>query len=381
LSLEIPDLAAHWIAESRETLLSTAPRSDSDHGLLPFDASVATDLVTALLSPFAADEESGTAIAAGLRFGMECFAKGMSLHHTEKSVGRLVAMVMQAMETATAGSDVPRGDVADGIRLARQLQSCTTLLSLSVIRGHTQARDDFLRDRFRHLRHDLRNPLGTIKSVLALMDDESIPIEARANPNFRDIAKRNARSLEEMIADQLGDTAVAPSGFGNHDVSMQTLASVVCRDLGGMATRRGITILIEPGESRARIDAPALELLLRATLQAALPELHAGERIHLACDVTKEGRAEIRLSSGSDHAPIERRSVRERLTALARKIGASITFSDAVLMSVPTRVNDRGSHQLSERSILREPTGLSVRETPHNLRSTREDDHGQASVL
>jgi hypothetical protein len=162
---------------------------------------------------------------------------------------------------------------------------------------------------------------------------------------------------------------------------MQALASLVCRDLARTAERRGIAILIEPGELRARVDAPALELLLRATLQAALLELHNGERIHLAFDVNKEGRAEICFSSESDHAPIERRNVREGLTVLARKIGASITFSDAVVMSIPLRVNDRGSRQPSERSVLREPIGLSVRETPHNLRGAREDDHGQASVL
>ena len=290
-------------------------------------------------------------------------------------------MTLDAMENAAMGDGCSIRKRCRRIWLARRLQHRATLLSLAVIRAHTQAREELLRDRFRQLRHDLRNPLGTIKSVLALMDDESIPIEARANPNFRDIAKRNARSLEEMIADQLGDSAVPQSGIANRDIAMETVASAVCRDLDTMAQRRRVTVVIEPSESRGPVDAPALELLLRATLQEALRESRTGERIHLAFNPAHEGRAEMRLSNESGRAPIEKRNIRDRLTALARKIGAFVTFSDQVLISVPMRVSDRGSRHTSERAVLREPLGLSVRETPHNLRSTREDDHGQASVL
>jgi len=346
------------------------------------DSDVASDLVKALFSALAVDdEEESNAIAAGLRFGAEFFASGISLHHAAKAVGLLIGIALEAMASVAGGSDVPSGRVADGLWLARRLQERATLLSLAVIRAHTQAREEALRDRFRHLRHDLRNPLGTIKSVLALMDDESIPIEARSNPNFRDIAKRNTRSLEEMIADQLGEAAVPLSGIADRDVSMEAVAGAVCRDLASTTQRHGITVLIEPSEVRGPVDAPACELLLRATLQEALRESRAGDRMHLTFDLAHEGRAEMRLSSETGRAPVEKRGARERLTALARKIGAFVTFSDQVLLSVPMRVSDRGSRHPSERAVLREPIGLSVRETPHNLRSTREDDHGQASVL
>jgi signal transduction histidine kinase len=381
LSLQISDLVVRWTAESRESLLPLPSRGVD--GREPVrDSDVASDLVRALISAIAVgDDEESNAIAAGLRFGAESCAGGISLHHTGKAVGLLVGMALNAMESAVAGSDVPPGNVADGLWLAQRLQNRATLLFLAVIRAHTQAREESLRDRFRHLRHDLRNPLGTIKSVLALMDDESIPIEARANPNFRDIAKRNARSLEDMIADQLGDAAVPLTGIANRDVSMETVASAVWRDLASTAQRHGVTVVIEASEAPAPVDAPALELLLRATLQEALRESRPGERMHLDFDLAHEGRAEMRLSSESGRTPIETRNVRDRLTALARKIGAFVTFSDQVRISVPMRTSDRGSRLTSERAVPREPLGLSVRETPHNLRSTREDDHGQASVL
>jgi signal transduction histidine kinase len=381
LEIQIPDLATRWTTQSHKILLAGAPTRDgSDQSVQ--DSDVGHDLVSALLAVFAVgDEGSEAAITAGLRFGGEAYGRGASPHQTGKAVDLLVAMAMYAMEKAVAGSDMPRGSVADGIWLARRLQSRASLLSVAVIRGYTQAYGETLRDRFKHLRHDLRNPLGTIKSVLTLMDDESVPAEARANPNFRAIAKRNARALEDLIADRLGDTAVPLSANADQELSMLTLANTVRRELRSEAERRGITVLIEPSELQGRFDAPGLELLLRGTLQAALQEARTGGRIRIGFDADSESRAEIRLSHESGHAPIQKRNSLDRLTGLARKIGAAVTFSDQVVISVPIRVGDRGASVVTKHSAMREAPESSVAQTPHDLRSTREDDHGQANVL
>ena len=354
---------------------------DDVKGAAP-DTNVALGLVHALLAAFATgDEESeAAAVGAGLQFGVDAFARGASLHHTLRAVDVLIAMVMHAMEKVTANTEAS-GNVAAGIWLARRLQGHAGLLSLAVIRGHTQAQGDTLRDRFRHLRHDLRNPLGTIKSVLALMDDESVPAEARTNANFRAMAKRNARSLETMIADRLGDRSVPLSAMVDRDVSMQTVAESVRRELRSEAERRGVKVLIETTESRARFDVPGLELLLQAVLEAALQESRTGEQIHLTFDESAEGRVAICLTHKSSHALIERRNTLERLTAVARSIGASVTFADPIVISLPMYGGDRETQIATGHSVPRETTGSGVVETSHNLRSPREDDHGQASVL
>lgn len=381
LSAQEADLATRWKVQSQKMLLLETQRDDDRAGPPP-DLDVAHDLVNALLAAFAiGDGESETTVVAGFQFGVEAFTRGASLHHTVRAVDLLVAMVMHAAERAAAGNDIPGGSIADGVGLARRLQARAGLLSLAVIRGYTQAHGDTLRDQFRHLRHDLRNPLGTIKSVLALMDDESVPVEARANPNFRAMAKRNARSLEEMIADRLSDATVPLPATIDHDVSVQAIAQSVRRELRSEAEHRGVTVLIEATELRGRFDAPGLELLLQATLQAALQESRTGEQIQLTFDGTGEGRVAICLSRGSSHTPIERRDARDRLTALARRIGASATFADPVVISVPMRVGDRGTDAVTEHSVVGETLGLRVSETPHNLRRSREDDHGQANVL
>lgn len=381
LSTQAADLATRWRAQSRRILLLDVSPVDDIVRAAP-DTEVALGLVNALLAAFAiGDEESeAAAVGTGLQFGVDTFARGASLHHTLRAVDVLIAMVMHAMEKVAADTE-PSGNVAAGVCLARRLQGRAGLLSLAVIRGYTQAQGDTLRDRFRHLRHDLRNPLGTIKSVLALMDDESVPAEARANANFRAMAKRNARSLEAMIADRLGDTSVPLSAMLDRDVSLQTVAESVRRDLRSEAERRGVRVLIEATESRARFDVPGLELLLQAVLEATLQESRMGEQIHLTFDENDEGRVAICLSHKSSHTPIERRNALEHLTALARRIGASVTFADPIVISLPMHGGDRGTQIATGHSAPGETTGSDVAETSHNLRSPREDDHGQASVL
>ena len=112
---------------------------------------------------------------------------------------------------------------------------------------------------------------------------------------------------------------------------MQTVASSVRRESqrGGGASR--VTVLIEPSEPRGRFDAPGLELLLRTTLRQRCRSRALASRFGSRLTRAGEGRARVRLSHKSGHAPIERRNTLERLVALARKVGASATFSDPVV--------------------------------------------------
>jgi signal transduction histidine kinase len=377
LRVQRPELISKWSTQWRAVIDSRDGRID--------DTGVASDAVTVLLDGLAgadADEEPGAPIIIGLRFGAEAFEQGASLYHTRKALDLLVTMVMYAMETAAARSDTPVGRVTDGIRLARQLQRRAALLSLAATRGYTQAYGRALRDEFRHLRHDLRNPLGTIKSVLALMDDESVPLEARANPSFRAMAKRNARALEEMIAHRLSDDAAPLSPVAKREISLYTITEAVSRDLRAEAERRGVAVLVHASELLGYFDSAGIELLLQGTLLAALQESRRGEQLHLDIE-DAVGRATVRLSCTSGLAPIANRDTLERLTTLASRIGASATFSDRVLISVPMRsgVPEANLTMDGERPVIHDSVELGTREAPHDLRSPREGDHGQASVL
>ena len=378
LSTQLPELAAKWVLQWQTAISRDAL------GIGGRDEQVASDVVTVLLAGLAVgDEEPGASISVGLRFGAQAFEQGVSLYHTEWGVDLLAAMVMSAMETATAGTVTQSGGVTDGIRLAHRLQRRVALLSRAATHGYMQAHGKALRDQFRHLRHDLRNPLGTIKSVLALMDDESVSSEARANPNFRSMAKRNARSLEEMIADRLSDDAAPLSPISERETSLYAIAHAVHETLSTEAERRGILILVNASDLRGRFDATGLELLLESTLLAALQESRMGEQLHLDFEETAGKRVALRLSCESGLAPIANRDTLERLTTLASQIGVSASFSDRVQISVPIRagIPEVSRTMERERPVLHDAGELGSGEPPHDFRSARDGDHGQASVL
>jgi signal transduction histidine kinase len=373
------NLAERWTTQSRTVLLL-----DRAHERLADHLTDANCLIDALLAALAIEDDISEPppIAEGFKFGAEAFARGASLHQSMKALDLLVAVTLFAMESAMDGDEVPSASAVDGIRLARRLQRHAALLSLAVTRGFTQAYGEALRERFRHLRHDLRNPLGTIKSVLALMDDESVPLEARVNPSFRAMAKRNAQSLEELIADRLSDAAALLPAMASQDVSVRSVVSSVRRELRAEAQRRGVSILVDQDGPRGQLDVSGLELLLRGTLQAALQECETGEQLRVEFGDTTAGQASVVLSSESGRPLIGDRSALEGLVTLAEQIGATVTVSDRVFVAVPILAGETGVERTNrERSVKREAIGLDTGEARHDVRSARESHHGEAGAL
>ena len=371
------EIATRWTAQAQSLLLL-----DRTDGGKPEPMIDAEGLVAALIGDVAGGENiPESVIGLGLQFGANAFARDVSLHHVMKALELLSAMTLYALESALERSDASAVSAADGVRVARRFHRRGALLSLAATRGYMQAYSDTLRDRFRHLRHDLRNPLGTIKSVLALMDDDSIPLEARVNPTFRAMATRNAKSLEDLIADRLGDAAALLPVVTGHDVSVRAIACAVRRDLRAEAERRGVSILVQQEGPQGQLDVAGLELLLRGALQAALQECSTGEQLHIAFEQAA-GRASVIVSHGAGRAPIRDAKALERLTTLARQIGFPLTAADRVLMSIQFHPGNIGLARASERerAVPRESGGLSAGEARHDVRGSREGHHGQAGA-
>jgi hypothetical protein len=290
-------------------------------------------------------------------------------------------MTLYAVETVIDDLAPQDTTAAQGIRLARQLQRRAAILSLAATRGYTQAYAEALRERFRHLRHDLRNPLGTIKSVLALMDDESVPPDARADPRFQAMAKRNARSLEDLIADRLSDAAALLPIVPSQDVSLRAIACAVRRELRNETERHGVTLLVGTSSPFGRVDAPGLELLLRSALQATLQECVEGDQLTLAFSDPVNGVATVSIGCASGRPPLEDAASLERLTSLARKMGASVTTGECVLLSVPMHghegVNGVTVGVEGERSVPRGAVNLGDLDARDDVRGSRQRQHGQ----
>ena len=371
------ELADRWMAQARSVL-----QLDQTDGRKPGPVIDAEGLVDALIGGSNGGEGIPEgAIGHGLQFGANAFARDVSLHHVMKALDLLAAMTLYAMESALEQSVPPTATAADGVRLARRLQRRGALLSLAATRGYMQAYADALRDRFRHLRHDLRNPLGTIRSVLALMDDDTVPLEARVNPSFRAMATRNAKSLEELIAERLSDAAALLPVVTGHDVSVRAIVCAVRRDLRSEAEHRGVTILVDEGGPHGQLDAAGLDLLLRGTLQAALQECNSGERLTVEFEQAA-GRASVVVCHDAGRPPIRDANALERLGTLARQIGASLTATERVHVSLQFQSGGNGLTGATERerSVPRESGGLSDGDARHDVRGSREGRHGQAGA-
>jgi hypothetical protein len=372
------ELAARWEAQIKSVaLMDDAPAGDAS------GSQWGRRLTDSLLGSATSDDsEAEESIAVGLEFGANAFARGNSLHHTMKALDLLVAMTLYAVETSIEQAETRDARAADGVRIARHIHRRSTLLSLSATRGYMQAYTEALRERFRHLRHDLRNPLGTIKSVLALMNDESVPPDARADPRFQTMAKRNARSLEDLIADRLSDAAALLPIVADQRVSLRSVACAVRRELRSEIERRGVTMLIGSTAPYGRMDVPGLELLLRGVLQDILQECADGDQLRLEFSGPVDGRGTVSIACESGREPICDSAALDRLSSLARRIGASISAGQQVLVSVPMQalpVDQSGP--IAERSVRREPVGLGDGDARDDIGGPRERYHGQSGAL
>lgn len=377
------ELASHWVAQLKTVaLMAEAQLQNSGH----MDwARGFTELL--LASPGRDENESDDGISTGLTFGAGAFAHGASLHHMMKALDLLSAIVLYAVETTVEQNPQKGASAAYGIRLARHLQRRVALLSLAATRGYTQAYSEALRERFRHLRHDLRNPLGTIKSVLSLMDDESVPLDARADPRFQAIAKRNARSLEDLIADRLSDAAALLPMNAKQQVSLRSVACAVRRDLRAEIDGRGITMLVDSTAPYGHVDVAGLELLLRGVLQTILQECPEGDQLRLEFSGPVDGHGTVSISCESGRQPMLEGAALEHLSALSHRIGATISMGQSVLVSIPMQSQpgeSGGSITVAsepERTLPRAPATLGDRNARDDIGGQRQRRHGQPGAL
>jgi signal transduction histidine kinase len=373
---QAPLIAERWDAQSRTVALRQPTAGDRPTGTSP-----ATALITSLAAAIAAEgAASEDLITRGLAFGADAFEAGGSLHHVLKGLDLLMAMVLYAVETSL-GEGV-EGTIADGIRLSRRLQQASSLLTLAATKGYTEAMDEVRRERFRHLRHDLRNPLGTIKSVLAMMDDETMPAEARAHPRFRAMAKRNARTLGDLIAERLSDAeALVP--LAQQSVSLRAIACGVRRDLRAHAETRRVAVLVGSTRAHALVDAIGLELLLHELLLAALQETPAGEELHVEFGEIHNGRASLSLRGRSNRSPVSDAAMLQRLTLLVGQLRGELEVDGAAIrLLFPVQLMTTSEQAVDAADVRADASPASGhRKASHDVRSADERENGQPRAL
>lgn len=310
-------IAARW----RERASAAAPR--------PFAVEAgnadADGVVRAFITSLQKDARwFGEVMRSGWEAGAAAHQAGLAPHHLLTDAELLTAILLAAAEQYASQGDAtgtlpPVATAADGIGAARRLQRAGAIYTHAAVASFLHAIVTALRARYRILRHDLRNPVGTIRGALALMDDETVPTETRLGPNVRAMVVRNAVSLDRLIAANLGD-ATADALLGTpQETSLRDLALATRRALREPARLAGCDIVVATDLPAARVDAVGVELTLSALLLAGLACADAADvfRVEAAFDERPDhdaGEGSVPRSGG---ASVTLRLVHERSGATA----------------------------------------------------------------
>ena len=351
LEAEAPALTERWQTQARAVAPRAGARRASD--VIPSD--VAKETIGALVcalrrSPRCQDD----VLRAGWGFGSREHARGTSLHHMVKEIDLLEAMVLYAAERIAARDVGASSSGVDVMGAARRLHRTFAAMRLAATKGFTHALVEVLRGRYRTLRHDLRNPIGTIRSAIALMDDESLPADIRFGERYRAMVTRNAASLETMITAALGDAQAHGPALTLQDVSLAELARTVRRDLRDDAEAVGCTIELAPTLSAAplpavRVDSTAFELVLRSLVDAALDGARRGTVVTVGLRALRDEAASVAVSyvpaaRAADHVAPPGELAAPDVSALAvelsRRAGGRVWREDdaTLLLEIPVEL-------------------------------------------
>ncbi len=335
LRAEAAELTARWKSQAR----SHAPRASNPAAKPPATpAAPENEGAETIIDAIADAVTNGASWQTDLMrrswdMGSVAHHAGVTLHYMLKEVDLLVAMVLYAAEQGLEGSG--EASPVEGMRIARRLHEAGSLLRLTAAKGFTHSYLNALRDRYQTLRHDLRNPLGTIKSAISMMDDLTVPLELRTDPRFRVMVTRNATSLDGLITAGLGDDAAHELAFSRQRISLRDIALAVRRDLRERSNLTGCSVDIAEQLPLISADPMGFELMLKAVLVSLLGQLPSGSTIRIEEGEIKDRSVVIRVAyerpDGADDIP----GTIALASELSAQTGVRIWAAGPVFLEVP----------------------------------------------
>ena len=284
------DLAARW----HDRAQVVAPRAV--RAIRACDATGGGELCAALVVVLRGSARGKDAVMrAGWELGDVACQTGATLHELLKLVDLLAAILLHAAERAA--EERPGATAAEGIGVARRLGAGASLLVLAASRGFMHAHLVEQRRRFRALRHDLRNPIGSIQGAVSLMEDPNVSPDMRNDPRFRAMVARNASALELLVGDRLSDAATLGPALALCDVSLHDVALAVRRDLRDAAQEAGCGVAVSPHLPTVRTDSTTFELALRSLVSDALWVAAPGATVHVGLRQLRDRVATIEVAA------------------------------------------------------------------------------------
>ena len=327
LRRDAAELIDRWRARVVAIQGATGARQDreTDH-----EPGAGPALVEGLATALVGDARGMVGLArAGWHLGSSRHRDGADLFQVLRELQLLEAVVLYAAERA---AETLEGVAAQGLHVARGIQRGTGLLSRAATKGFTHAWLGEQRRRASTLRHDIRNPLGTIRNAVAFLEDETIPSHLRDLERFQRMIVRNAAQADALVSRYLGDGAVVDAALPGQDVSIHDVALAVRRSLREEAREAGVEIIVADALPMVSVDATAVELALLATVAGAL-EGRVCRQVSIEPDATRERSVRIRIGV----EPGERRDGEGLNLAreLAQWAGGELTLDDTIVLELP----------------------------------------------
>jgi signal transduction histidine kinase len=161
-----------------------------------------------------------------------------------------------------------------------------------------------LHKQYRDIRHDMKNPLGTIKNALSLMADAPAK-DSNEAVQFRSMASRNTKALETLIRQRLADGSMAPRALVGSKVRLRELADEVRKSVAAAACAASVTIAIADElspECEVQVDGLAVRLLVRSVIATAIRSVGPGAELTLGFAGNTGNTLRLRLSLTSGAA-------------------------------------------------------------------------------
>ena len=357
LLAEASALGARWQTQTRIVAPRVRSRTTPAHGVLPSPSPQGPSPASTTAAAAAASPAIINALACALRnvprcqdgvlragwdYGAASYLGGAALHHVVKELDLLAAMALYVAEQRAEGADA---SAAEAVRVARRLNGVFAALRLAASKGYTHQATEEMRARYRALRHDLRNPLGTIRNAVSLMDDESLPAEVRYSARYRAMVVRNATSLDALIGIGLSDEATEFATLSVQEVSLHDIARSVRREMREEAEVASCAITLAPSLAAPAlpsvfIDSAAFELVLRSVVSVALARARPGSTVDVALHARHQGAAVVAVVYEPANLPAPRTPHDGGLAfaeSLARRAGGRVWREGVgtVLLEVP----------------------------------------------
>lgn len=268
--------------------------TERDEGIVPAGTMFAADSLADALGGAWWDDE---VMLGGWTVGSRAYSERAPLPDLVTRLASLENRALGlALERTGAGDAIGRAEALDALLRVRD---AATLLHEAAVQGFSHSALRALEAHAREVRHELKNPIGTIRNAVAMLQEGSVSRsdEVDAHPGrLHAIAVRGAAQLETLVRERLTGAAMRDVLLGSGTPFGDVIAALIDA-LAPRARGAGVTLVAAPSvhEIAFRCRRPGVDLVIRSMSVAAVRAADSGSRVLVDLLDTADGGRRVRV--------------------------------------------------------------------------------------